>query len=120
MAKTIESADGVIIVTPEYNYSIPGPLKNAIDWLSRFTPQPFAGKPIAIQTASPGLLGGVRAHYHLRQMLVYLDALILNKPEVMIGGVVGKIDTATMTLSDEESSAFLVAQIEALAKLARG
>jgi chromate reductase len=53
-------------------------------------------------------------------MLVYLDALVLNKPEVMIGGVVGKIDAATMTLRDEETSSFLVAQIEALAKLARG
>lgn len=61
MADGIRSADGVIIVTPEYNYSVPGALKNALDWLSRMTPQPLAGKPVAIQTGSPGMIGGARA-----------------------------------------------------------
>ena len=86
MAEKITAADGVIIVTPEYNYSVPGILKNALDWLSRLSPQPLAGKPVAIQTASPGLIGGARAQYHLRQSLVFLDALVLNKPEAMVGG----------------------------------
>lgn len=61
MAEAVSAADGVIIVTPEYNYSVPGVLKNALDWLSRMQPQPFAGKPVAIQTASPGMIGGARA-----------------------------------------------------------
>lgn len=61
-------ADGVIIVTPEYNYSVPGGLKNAIDWLSRLPNQPLAGKPVAIQTSSMGPIGGARCQYHLRQI----------------------------------------------------
>ncbi|KXV61953.1 hypothetical protein AD948_00100, partial [Acetobacter senegalensis] len=90
MAEQIRAADGVIVVTPEYNYSVPGVLKNALDWLSRVTPQPFAGKPLAIQTASPGAIGGARAQYHLRQSLVFLNAYVLNRPEVMIGQATGK------------------------------
>src|SRR5437764_2183201 len=70
LVEAIRAADGVIFVTPEYNYSVPGVLKNAIDWVSRLPNQPFNGKPIAIQSASQGPLGGPRAQYHLRQMLV--------------------------------------------------
>jgi chromate reductase len=77
MAAAIAAADSVIIVTPEYNYSVPGTLKNALDWLSRLSLQPFAGKPVAIQSASPGAIGGARAQYHLRQILVFLDAQVL-------------------------------------------
>lgn len=58
MADAIGAADALVIVTPEYNYSVPGALKNALDWLSRVTPQPLAGKPVAIQTGSPGMIGG--------------------------------------------------------------
>ena len=76
MAEAIAKADGVIIVTPEYNYSVPGVLKNALDWLSRLPAQPFAGKPMAIQSGSPGMIGGARAQYHLRQILVFLDAAV--------------------------------------------
>lgn len=119
MAEQIQAADGVIIVTPEYNYSIPGVLKNAIDWLSRVTPQPFAKKPVAIQTASPGQIGGARAQYHLRQSLVFLDAFVLNKPEAMIGLATSKIDPQTLTLTDEPTREFLTRQISALADLAR-
>jgi chromate reductase, NAD(P)H dehydrogenase (quinone) len=82
----IRAADALLIVTPEYNYSIPGVLKNAIDWASRPPEQPFNGKPIGIMGASPGRLGSARAQYHLRQCFVFLNALILNQPEVMIGG----------------------------------
>ncbi|MBL6752130.1 MAG: NAD(P)H-dependent oxidoreductase [Nevskia sp.] len=80
----IRAADAVLFATPEYNYSVPGVLKNAIDWISRLPEQPFAGKPCAIMGASPGRLGTARAQYHLRQVGVYLDMRFLNRPEVMI------------------------------------
>jgi chromate reductase len=94
MAEAIRAADGLIFVTPEYNYSVPGVLKNAIDWLSRVQPQPFSGKPVAIQSASGGMLGGARAQYHLRQSLVFLDAHFLNRPEVMVAQAPSKISEA--------------------------
>ncbi len=83
----IAKADAVLIVTPEYNYSVPGVLKNAIDWVSRPPDQPFNMKPVAIMGASPGRIGTARAQYHLRQVFVCLNAAVLNKPEVMVGGV---------------------------------
>ena len=83
--KTMLAAEGLVLATPEYNYGTSGVLKNAIDWLSRMTPQPFAAKPIAIFGASGGLLGTARAQYQLRQTLVFLDGRPVNKPEVMIG-----------------------------------
>ena len=119
MAEQIKASDGVIIITPEYNYSVPGVLKNAIDWLSRVTPQPLAKKPVAIQTASPGQIGGARAQYHLRQSLVFLDAFVLNKPEAMIGLVASKVDPQTLALTDTPTRDFLTRQISALADLAR-
>ncbi|BCI66765.1 NADPH-dependent FMN reductase [Acetobacter aceti] len=119
MARQIAASDGVIIVTPEYNYSMPGVLKNAIDWLSRVSPQPFAGKPVAIETASPGLIGGARAQYHLRQSLVFLDAFVLNKPEAMIGQATQKIDPESLQLTDVGTREFLTRQISALAALAK-
>ncbi|GAN69164.1 NADPH-dependent FMN reductase [Acetobacter orleanensis] len=119
MAEQIRAADGLIIVTPEYNYSMPGGLKNALDWLSRVTPQPLAGKPVALQTASPGAIGGARAQYHLRQTLVFLDAFVLNKPEVMIGQAISKFDVEQAKLTDEPTRAYLTRQIEALAALVR-
>jgi chromate reductase len=117
MAKKIEAADGIIIVTPEYNYSVPGALKNALDWLSRVSPQPFAGKPVAIQTASGGIFGGARAQYHLRQILVFLDAYVLNKPEVMVGQAPTKIENGKLV--DATTRDFIVSQIASLAHLAR-
>ncbi|MDJ0388526.1 NADPH-dependent FMN reductase [Roseomonas sp. E05] len=119
MAEQIQASDGVIIVTPEYNYSVPGVLKNALDWLSRLSPQPFAGKPVAIQTASPGAIGGARAQYHLRQSLVFLDATVLNKPEVMIGQVAGKVNAETLELTDTATREFIAGQLKAFAALAR-
>lgn len=82
----IRDADAVLIATPEYNYSIPGVLKNAIDWASRPPEQPFAGKVVGIMGASPGRIGTARAQYHLRQCFVFLNSTVLNKPEVMVGG----------------------------------
>jgi chromate reductase, NAD(P)H dehydrogenase (quinone) len=119
MAEKITAADGVIIVTPEYNYSVPGILKNALDWLSRLSPQPLAGKPVAIQTASPGLIGGARAQYHLRQSLVFLDALVLNKPEVVVGRVATKVNAESLELTDVETRDFIAGQLKAFAAFAR-
>ncbi|NDJ57587.1 NAD(P)H-dependent oxidoreductase [Enterobacteriaceae bacterium 4M9] len=117
MAQAIREADGLIIVTPEYNYSVPGVLKNALDWLSRCDPQPLAGKPVLIETASPGAIGGARAQYHLRQILVFFDARVLNKPEAMIGQVAGKISDGTLT--DESTRSFLSTQLTAFAEFSR-
>lgn len=97
LAARIAAADGVIIVTPEYNYSMPGVLKNGLDWLSRLKPQPLAGKPVAIQTASMGVLGGVRCQHHLRQTLVALEARVLNKPEIMVGQAQAKLSADAIT-----------------------
>jgi chromate reductase len=118
MAEQIKAADGVIIVTPEYNYSIPGVLKNALDWLSRLSPQPFAGKPVAIQSASPGMIGGARAQYHLRQMLVFLEALAFNKPEVMIGQVASKVNDK-LELTDGPTRDQIASQLKAFAAFAQ-
>lgn len=119
MGKAIAAADGVIIVTPEYNYSVPGTLKNAIDWLSRLPDNPFADKPVAIQSASPGMIGGARAQYHLRQSMVFLNARVLNKPEIMIGQAASRIDADSATVTDESTRQHLTAQLVALAQEAR-
>lgn len=117
LGDAVRAADAVVFVTPEYNYSVPGGLKNGIDWLSRLPDAPFSGKPVAIISASMGVLGGARAQYHLRQILVFLDALVLNKPEVMIGGVQHKVDETQGVVSDADTRAFLGKQLAALANL---
>jgi len=116
LADAIRAADGVIIVTPEYNFSIPGGLKNAIDWVSRLPNQPFAGKPIALQSASPGPVGGARVQYDLRRAMVFLDAFVLNKPEIFIGGCAAKIDEKTGELKDETTRNFIKQQLAAMVK----
>jgi chromate reductase len=89
----IKTADAILIVTPEYNSSIPGVLKNAIDWASRpYGNNSFEGKPVAVMSASPGMLGGVRAQYHLRQTFVFLNMHPVNKPEVIVTFASQKID----------------------------
>jgi chromate reductase, NAD(P)H dehydrogenase (quinone) len=115
LADAIRAADGVIIVTPEYNFSIPGGLKNAIDWVSRLQNQPFAGKPIALQSASPGPLGGARVQYDLRRAMVFLDAFVLNKPEIFIGSCAGKLDDKTGEIKDEATHNFIKQQLAAFA-----
>lgn len=119
MGEAIALADAVVVLTAEYNYSVPGVLKNALDWLSRLAPQLFAGKPVAIQSGSPGPIGGARAQYHLRQSLVFLDAYVLNKPEVIIGGIAGKIDSNLQELTDAVTRDLLRQQLAALSILAR-
>lgn len=81
----IRGADAVLIATPEYNFSVPGMLKNALDWMSRAEDQPFRRKPVAILSAATGPLGGARVQYELRKILLFLDALVLTKPEIFIG-----------------------------------
>ncbi len=119
MAEAIRAADGVIFVTPEYNHSVPGVLKNAIDWLSRLPNQPFAGKPVAIQSASPSLWGGLRAQLHLRHIFVFLDARALNKPEVIIHQINQKIDPQG-ELTDPATRGFIADQLKAFAAFVRG
>jgi chromate reductase, NAD(P)H dehydrogenase (quinone) len=96
----IRKADALLMVTPEYNYSMPGVLKNAIDWASRPPDQPFNGKPAAIMGASTGILGTARAQYHLRQTCVFLNMHPINKPEVLIAQAQNKFD-ASGRLTDE-------------------
>ena len=100
MRSRIAGADALLIVTPEYNYSVPGVLKNAIDWASRPPDQPFNNKPVAIMGASPGMLGSARAQYHLRQICVFLNMHFVNKPEVMIAAANTKFNEAG-ELTDE-------------------
>lgn len=101
LGEQISDADAVLFVSPEYNYSVPGVLKNAIDWISRLPNQPFAGKPVALMGASMGGIGTARMQYHLRQVLVFLDARPLNKPEVMIGAAHEKFDNEGRLTDDK-------------------
>jgi chromate reductase len=109
----IKAADAIVFSTPEYNYSIPGVLKNAIDWASRPPEHPFAGKPIAIMGASPGMLGSARAQYHLRQVFIFMDGKVMNRPEVMIAGAMGKFD-AQGKLTDEPTKQAIAGLLVAL------
>jgi chromate reductase len=111
----IREADAVLIVSPEYNYSIPGGLKNAIDWISRLENQPFNGKLIAIMGASPGRIGTARMQYHLRQCFVFLNGSVLNRPEVMVGGA-GSLFDDTGNLTDEPTRKIVRDLLTALAK----
>ena len=113
LAEQIRKADGVVIVTPEYNYSVPGGLKNAIDWLSRLPDQPLSGKPVLIQTSSMGAIGGARCQYHLRQILVFLDAMVMNKPEFMGGVIQNKVDPQTGEVIDQSTLDHLTGQLTA-------
>ncbi len=115
LADAIRAADGVVIVSAEYNFSVPGGLKNAIDWLSRLKDQPFTGKPIAIQSASPGPVGGARMQYHLRQILNSLDAFILNKPEIFANNVKTRVNEEKGELTDEATRGFIKQQLAAFA-----
>lgn len=118
LAEQIRSADGVLFFSPEYNYSVPGVLKNTIDWMSKLPDQPFAGKPAAIISASIGTIGGTRMQYHLRQICVFLDVRFLNKPEVMIGEVQKKVD-ASGHLTDDAMQKFLQRHFEQFTKFVR-
>ena len=102
----IATADGLLIASPEYNFSLSAALKNAIDWASRPPNQVFQDKPIAIFSASAGPMGGARVQYDLRRILVQLWGHVLPRPEVFIGSAQGKFD-AQSKLTDETTRKFL-------------
>jgi len=114
----IAAADALLFVTPEYNYSIPGVLKNAIDWASRPPDQPFAVKPVAMMGAGAGMAGTVRAQYDLRKCCVFLDMHPLNKPEVFIGQAHTTFD-ASGRLTDDAARGFIRDMLVALDKWTR-
>jgi chromate reductase, NAD(P)H dehydrogenase (quinone) len=115
----VRAADAILIATPEYNYSMPGVLKNALDWGSRpYGDSAWDNKPVAIMGTSPGMQGTSRAQYHLRQVFVYLNMHPLNKPELMIGSASDKFD-ARGNLTDpktREKIGELLAALVACAK----
>jgi chromate reductase len=115
----IREADAILIATPEYNYSVPGVLKNAIDFASRpYGDNPFNDKPVAIMSASPGMLGGARAQYHLRQVFVFLNMHPLNGPEVIVTFAQNKFDS-NGNLTDENTRNFLKQLLQNLAHWTR-
>ncbi len=109
----ILAADALLFVTPEYNYSISGVLKNAIDWASRPPNQPFEGKPVGIMGATASLWGTTRAQYDLRKMCVYLNMFPLNKPEVLIAQAQSKFD-AELKLTDKTTRDMIAQLLVAL------
>ncbi|HYC14046.1 MAG TPA: NADPH-dependent FMN reductase [Stellaceae bacterium] len=113
LREKIAAADALLFVTPEYNYSVPGVLKNAIDWGSRPPSHPFDGKPVAIMGASGGILGTARAQYHLRQMCIFLNMFPVNKPEVMISQAQTRFDAAG-NLTDEATRGLIEQLLESL------
>ena len=117
LRRQVAAADAVLLATPEYNYSIAGPMKNAIDWVSRPpTPQAFDGKAVAIMGASAGRLGTARAQYHLRQVMVFVNAFVVNRPEVMVGGAAAAFTDGKLT--DETARDLIRQQLTALRALA--
>ena len=119
LSDKIRSADGVLIATPEYNYSMSGVLKNTIDWISRIKNQPFAGKPLGLMGASAGGFGTARAQYHLRQVFVFLDPKLMNRPEMFVGSAHAKFD-ADGQLIDKDTAKFLAAYLAAFKEWTAG
>jgi chromate reductase len=115
----IRAADAILLATPEYNYSVPGVLKNAIDWASRpYGDNAWNGKPVAVMGASIGLFGTARAQYHLRQSFIFLNMDAVNQPEVMIGNAQERFD-AQGNLIDEQSKQLIKKLIRNLVDKAR-
>jgi chromate reductase len=115
LRRRVREADALLIATPEYNHSVPGVLKNAIDWASRPPEVPLTRKSVAIFGASSGMLGTIRAQYHLRDIMVFFDALVVNKPEVFIGAAQTKFGPDG-TLRDDSTAAILRTLLEQLQK----
>jgi chromate reductase len=115
LAEAIKDADGVLFVTPEYNWSMPGVLKNAIDWVSRMKEQPFEHKAVAIQSCSQGPLGGARMQYHWRMSMTFLKAYIFGTPEIFVGNAQTKFDK-DLNLTDQPTKDIVKTQLAAFAK----
>jgi chromate reductase len=114
LKRRIREADAILIVTPEYNYSIPGVLKNAIDWASRpYGDSAWNGKPAAIMGASAGTIATARAQYHLRQIFVFLNMFPINQPEVMIGNASERFD-AQGNLTDDATKEHIRKALQSL------
>ncbi len=116
LATAIRNADGVLFVSPEYNWSMPGWLKNAIDWVSRMKDQPFQEKPVAIQSCSQGPLGGARMQYHWRMSMTFLKAFTFGTPEIFVGNAASKFDKDTLELTDQPTRDIIRQQLAAFAK----
>jgi chromate reductase len=112
----IRQAEALLIATPEYNYSMPGVLKNAIDWASRpAAGNPLEGKPVAVMSASTSRFGGARAQYHLRQTFVFLNMHPINKPEVMLSDATHNVNEDGM-VTNEQTIRLIHQLLEALAE----
>lgn len=119
LKRSIRAADAVLLVTPEYNYSIPGVLKNAIDWASRpYGDNSWDGKPVAVMGASVGTLGTARAQYHLRQLVVGLNMHAVNRPEVLISNAAERFDEHG-NLKDENTRKHIRNLLETLVEWAQ-
>jgi chromate reductase, NAD(P)H dehydrogenase (quinone) len=119
LKKRVRAADAILFVTPEYNYSVPGVLKNAIDWASRpYGDSAWDGKPAAIMGASIGNIATARAQYHLRQMFVFLNIFPLNQPEVMIGNAAERFDE-NGNLTDETTKDYIRKLLQSLVEWTR-
>jgi len=119
LKKRVRDADALLFVTPEYNYSVPGVLKNAIDWASRpYGDSAWDGKPAAIMGASIGNIATARAQYHLRQMFVFLNILAINRPEVMIGNAAERFD-ANGNLTDDATKDYINTLLQNLVEWTR-
>src|SRR6266850_5139394 len=119
LKRRIREADAILFVTPEYNYSVPGVLKNAIDWASRpYGDSAWKGKPVAIMGASVGATGTARAQYHLRQMFVFLNMFAINQPEVMIANAHKHFDEQGR-LTDEAARKLIQQQLQELIRFTK-
>lgn len=119
LKKRVRAADALLFVTPEYNYSVPGVLKNAIDWASRpYGDNAWEGKPAAIMGASIGNIATARAQYHLRQIFVFLNVLAINQPEVMIGNAADRFDE-NGNLTDDTTKEYIRRLLQTLVEWAQ-
>jgi chromate reductase, NAD(P)H dehydrogenase (quinone) len=117
LKRRVREADAILFVTPEYNYSVPGVLKNAIDWASRpYGDNAWDGKPAAIMGASIGNIGTARAQYHLRQIFVFLNVVTVNRPEVMISNAAQRFDSEG-NLTDEKTKDHIRKLLRSLVEL---
>jgi len=112
LRERIREADGVVIASPEYNFSIPGVFKNVFDWISRGTDQPLAQKPVALLSATTGPLGGARVQYDFRRVLLFMNAMVLQKPEIYVGNA-GQKFSADGACVDDTTRRFLTEQMSA-------
>jgi len=115
LRERVRRADAIVIATPEYNFSIPGMFKNLLDWLSRGDDQPFSRKAVAVLTASPGPVGGARVQYDLRKVLLFMNSMVLPKPEVFVTLAGSKFD-ADGLCTDDTTRRFVAEQMHALSR----